>query len=531
MSLPNAPTSTILLLAPLAQETATFVAVLETTAQRVLWTESVDEALQLAQTWRPELVLVDVATAEGIEDACRRLLSWRVTADDQFCPVAVVAPEGAGEAASLAHLGVDDVVWRSAPRDEVTLRLALLTRLAERYNRLAHRTREAQAAVRHERTLRRRAEALEAMTAVVLAEASPDGVGQRLAEAMVSGLRADGGIVYVVDGPDGAPRILHVVGRDDFVRLAHQGALERVLPRLIEAGRTRQLMVDDDAAGEPWAVLGGSMLKGPGRPGAVLLARRGDAFFGSHEIRLFDQMMERASRAMRNARLDAQTERALQAQTQSVRELQHQVRNNLQAMSALLSFQLMTRPPGPQGVKSTLRRIRGMAAVQDMTFQYPGDTIPLAAIVQRVAAEYAATRAEGQQVEVALDLDGEGLTAERAQVVSLVLEELVANACDHGLRDGAGIVRLAASRGVDGVTLAVEDSGGHLPPNFDIQSLSGSGLHLAHVLLEREFRVGLTVVAATDMTRLWFVVPWEGVSRASGQRGAAASPVACSSEV
>lgn len=292
--------ATFLVVAPLAQATAAFGALLETTAERVLWTDSTDEALQMAQEWRPDLALIDLTIASGGEDACRRLLAWRATAEDRFTPIGLVADEvTAAEAVRLVGSGADDVLWRDATHAETKLRLALLLRLAERYANLAHRAREAQAALRHERAMRRRAEALDALTAIILVEPAFDRIVQRLTHTIASALRADGGIVYDADMAGRSVVRLYSVGAEDLVRRVDGAPIERLALRLAQESRPRQLMLDaHDDGGEAWAVLAAAVPRQGGRLTLAVLWRRGETFFGAHELRLFGQMIERVTQTI-----------------------------------------------------------------------------------------------------------------------------------------------------------------------------------------------------------------------------------------
>lgn len=304
MTMPDRHPATFLLVASPSPATATCIQFLEDTAERVLWSDSADTALQMAQDWTPDLVLIDLAITPEADEVCRRLLAWRAAAEDRFTPIGLIGDEATAEQAwQLVRLGADDVLWRDATPDEVRLRLAVMLRLVERYRNLAHRAREAQAAVRHERALRRRAEALDALTSITLPETAFDRLAQRLADAIVTTLRADGGIVYDADMAGGSLTRLYSVGDEDLVRRVDGPHIERLAPRLAQESRPRQLMLGPHADnGELWAVLATAMPRPDGRLALVVLGRRGESFFGAHDIRLFDQMIERATQGISRAR-------------------------------------------------------------------------------------------------------------------------------------------------------------------------------------------------------------------------------------
>jgi two-component system, sensor histidine kinase PdtaS len=283
--------------------------------------------------------------------------------------------------------------------------------------------------------------------------------------------------------------------------------------RIAQTGETAQKVVSmpdlsSDAAPNQRTLLGVPLTARGRRLGVATLGRPGDHAFRDDEVHLFRIMANRAALAIENAALHVRAERDLEMKTLLLRELQHRVRNNLQAISGILSFQLTRETTAQAAIKGALRRIKSISATQDFLFKREGGPIPLHPLLETVAHQLATLWAlPGQEVQVTADHPDIALPMERAQIVALVVHELIANAFQHGLADQPGVIRLHISTQARGVTIEVLDPGHGLPPTFNMESASLAGLRLVQILLQREFRVGLELVASAGGTRASFTIP------------------------
>ena len=70
--------------------------------------------------------------------------------------------------------------------------------------------------------------------------------------------------------------------------------------------------------------------------------------------------------------------------------------------------------------------------------------------------------------------------------LSLIVSEMIENALRHGLVNGDGQIRVRLARdGEKKYRLTVTDSGGRLPPNFDLTKNAGLGLQLITAMARR----------------------------------------------
>ncbi len=461
-----------------------------------------------------DLVLLDVMLPgmDGFE-VCRRLKArWGRAGEGHFLPVVMLTARGAtNDVVAGLEAGADEYLRKPFEVDELLLRVRAMFRIVHNERALARRNRELEASYAQERQTRRRLEALEAVTAVGLSDLPLDAMLAGLIEKMARITSADTGAIFL-DEPDVKHLQTHAVFGDAARVNPADADLTDFLRRLSRHGQTMQALLNDaDSDGHSERAVLGVLLTVRGRRlGAAVLGRTGALPFSQEEMRLFETMANRAALAIENAALHARAERDLEMKTLLMRELQHRVRNNLQAISGILSFQLSTETTAEAAIKGALRRIKSISATQDFLFKREGGPIPLHPLLETVAHQLATLWAlPDQSVQVTSNRPGIDLAMEHAQIVGLVVHELIANAFQHGLRDRPGIIRLNITAQPSGVEIAVIDPGPGFPPHFDLASSPLAGLKLVQILLQREFRVGLQLESAAGQTRVAFTIPLE----------------------
>lgn len=150
----------------------------------------------------------------------------------------------------------------------------------------------------------------------------------------------------------------------------------------------------------------------------------------------------------------------------TIREIHHRVKNNLQTVSALLRMQSrrMVTEEAREGLKQAMRRVSTIAMVHEALSQGLTQNVDFDDLIQRqfyLAAELASP---GQQIRTVLDGSFGKLPSQFATPLALVINEIVANAVEHGLEDETGTVSLCASREFDSeknctLTVKISDDG------------------------------------------------------------------------
>jgi PAS domain S-box-containing protein len=201
-----------------------------------------------------------------------------------------------------------------------------------------------------------------------------------------------------------------------------------------------------------------------------------------------------------------------------LKEIHHRVKNNMQVISSLASFQAreVRDAAARAALQDVTHRVRSMAMVHEKLYESPE-------LARIEFGEYARSlldylwRAHGSAAAgIRLDLDVQPvrLPVDKAVPCGLLLNELVANALKHafdGRDDGRVTVQLRG--GPDGrVCLCVGDDGAGMPPGLDWRKGGSLGLRLVD-MLARQLRADVEVTSrsGTEFT-IHFAVKAEEAS-------------------
>jgi two-component sensor histidine kinase len=174
----------------------------------------------------------------------------------------------------------------------------------------------------------------------------------------------------------------------------------------------------------------------------------------------------------------------------TIREIHHRVKNNLQTVAALLRMQSrrMRSEEGKQGLEQAMRRVSTIALVHETLSQGLTQNVDFDGLIDRQFRLAAEVASPGQSVRTERTGSFGEVPSELATPLSLVINELVSNAVEHGLRERGGTVSLAAERGTcpDGsatLRVAVSDDGVGLPAE---PRSEGLGLQIVRTLVTSE---------------------------------------------
>lgn len=174
----------------------------------------------------------------------------------------------------------------------------------------------------------------------------------------------------------------------------------------------------------------------------------------------------------------------------TIREIHHRVKNNLQTVAALLRMQSrrMVSEEGKLGLEQAMRRVSTIALVHDTLSQGLTQNVDFDELIDRQFRLAAEVASPGQVVRTERSGSFGGLPSELATPLSLVINELVANAVEHGLGERDGTVSLAAERstahdGAASLRVIVSDDGVGLPPE---PRQEGLGLQIVRTLVTSE---------------------------------------------
>ena len=177
-----------------------------------------------------------------------------------------------------------------------------------------------------------------------------------------------------------------------------------------------------------------------------------------------------------------------------IQETHHRIKNNLQTISSILNIQ--RRRTANEETKSVLAdnisRINSLAAMHEIMMTSSTDEIELSDALRK-QVELFETIHEGTDQIIRCDYDGVELMVpfEKAQAVSMIVNELMVNAVKHGFRERTeGVIKVRLLEGESRATVMVFNDGEAYKekPGKRRPSDTGLGLEIVRGLTEDKLR-------------------------------------------
>lgn len=174
-----------------------------------------------------------------------------------------------------------------------------------------------------------------------------------------------------------------------------------------------------------------------------------------------------------------------------LREVHHRVKNNLAVICSLFYLQSIhvRDEETVQMFRDMENRVHSMALVHQRLYGSENlARIDFAEYAQALARDILASHGNlDPPVQLKSDLEPIIMGADLAVPCGLILNELISNAFKHGFPDGVGgEIRLTLRNGADGkCSLSVDDSGGAIPEDLDVNQSKSLGLRLVRSLTQQ----------------------------------------------
>ncbi len=245
--------------------------------------------------------------------------------------------------------------------------------------------------------------------------------------------------------------------------------------------------------------------------GALCLYTSETRHFDFEQVRLLSTFADEAAIAIENARLYAESQRALAVKSAMLQEMHHRVRNNLQTISALLTMQLrrMDRDGVAAGaLRDGVARIQAIAGVHNLLCREDIGITTVDAVAGQIldSARVTLERPE-QPLRFAVAGDAARIGARQATVLAIVLNELIVNAITHGLAAAGGTVVVETQQHDEQITVEVRDDGPlhhHEPRNT---SGTGMGLQIIRTLVHDDLLGSFAMTSDGEWTRAVVIFP------------------------
>lgn len=203
----------------------------------------------------------------------------------------------------------------------------------------------------------------------------------------------------------------------------------------------------------------------------------------SIQAKMVETFANEAAVAIESTNLYEETRDALEMKSHLLQEMHHRVKNNMLSIAAILRMERRrtTAPEAIRVLSESISRIDGMAATHDLLSR--DERIGTAAIgdiakklIGVVSAHLVPPTLRVQFDERARNVE---VHSKKALILALVLNELLANAIEHGLADREfGCIRIGAWEEAEQVHVVIADDGQGPPADIDMTHLSSLGLSL-----------------------------------------------------
>jgi len=174
------------------------------------------------------------------------------------------------------------------------------------------------------------------------------------------------------------------------------------------------------------------------------------------------------------------SELELMTKDATIREIHHRVKNNLQAVSALLRLQQRrsTNPSVESALGEAIRRVSTIATVHDTLSMSLSGQVDFDTVFGRTLRLAADAAAAGIKVQTVQEGSFGRVGGDDATIIAILLTELVTNAVAHGLAPcGGGTVWINATRSGMELEVSVADDGVGLPSK-GAAAMSGLGMQI-----------------------------------------------------
>jgi two-component sensor histidine kinase len=227
---------------------------------------------------------------------------------------------------------------------------------------------------------------------------------------------------------------------------------------------------------------------------------------------------------MENARLFTETRQGLRTKDALLREMHHRVKNNLQQVASILNMRAhrTKSAEAEQVLTETVDRIQGIAATHDLLSTNQLGVAPIDEIARKIVGIVRGNLVpQDLSLRFAVGPAPMRLQSEQATTLAIILNELIANAIEHGFEGReAGEIRVSAAERDGMVTVRVADDGHPLPESFSVEQGAGLGLQLVTGLVANDLRGSFEVFAVSGQpdVRADDAAPEEALPTEAGER-------------
>jgi two-component sensor histidine kinase len=174
--------------------------------------------------------------------------------------------------------------------------------------------------------------------------------------------------------------------------------------------------------------------------------------------------------------------------TAVVREMHHRIKNNLQTIAMLMQMQVYetSDPATRHALETNIHRIHSIASVHEVLSEKGFRLVDVKDVIDRITRETAAAMiSPGQDIKIMVHGQTIQLPSRAATSLTLVVNELVNNALEHGLAgQKQGQIDISLGQSPEEFIILVQDNGRGLPDSFS----PNLGLEITETLVREDLR-------------------------------------------
>lgn len=190
-----------------------------------------------------------------------------------------------------------------------------------------------------------------------------------------------------------------------------------------------------------------------------------------------------------------------------LQEMHHRIKNNLQTVADLLTLEMSRnlRPEVQESLRDSITRIKSIAASHELLSVESVGLTDITELARRIVATTKRSMLRpDQKIEIVVKGHEIYLGSKQATAFALVLNELIANAIEHGFRTRReGEIEIELDWDASEVWMRVQDDGEGLPNGFNLNTSRGLGLQIARTLVEKDLRGKLALTSNGAGTTAW----------------------------
>ena len=187
------------------------------------------------------------------------------------------------------------------------------------------------------------------------------------------------------------------------------------------------------------------------------------------------------------------------------KEIHHRVKNNLQNIASLLRMQRrrVNHQAAKQALSDSISRIMSIAQVHETLSLRSVGMVELGELIGSISKIPEA--GGGRRPMITLDVSGPEIlmSSKAATPLALVVNELVQNAFEHGVRpQGNGRIAINVESEAERILVSVSDDGPGLPDGFDFEQQGHLGLTIVRTLVKDELMGSFEMINDNGTTAL-----------------------------